>query len=100
MRIFGVWMVRVKPGLNMALCLTIQSLMFARAIAHYSRHDNLVRSPLDVAGLAVINGVTLLPFVGKIMQIAILALLFECLGAFPSFEDIFCHPVFNFATLD
>jgi hypothetical protein len=84
---------------TMGSCLLLQSLIFARSIVYYGRHDHLVNSPSFAASLLVINGVMLLLVLGNLAQIAIWALLFQYMGEFPSFDDAFYHSAVNFATL-
>lgn len=85
--------------LTMALCLLLQSLMFAKAIGYYSRHESLVNSPSFIASLIVISAVMLLLVIGNLAQIAIWALLFQLVGEFQAFDDAFYHSAVNFATL-
>jgi hypothetical protein len=83
----------------MAVCLLLQSLLFAAALRYYLHHKTKAGRPSFGSTLLRINGVMMLLIVGNVAQITIWAVLFRLLGEFADFGEAVYHSAVNFATL-
>lgn len=83
----------------MVLCLFVQALLVAVAVAFYARRRESIQTQPFTTTVLLIGGVMMVLVVGNFLQVIIWGVLFVQLGEFESYQVAAYHSAVNFATL-
>ena len=83
----------------MSICLLLQGFFLEIVIRSFIHYRDKSKGSVRGASFIFICATLLVLVIGNLVQIAILALLFQLLREFPDFSEAFYHSAVNFATL-